>query len=157
MTIRKSTDFLPDYYKTLPNQGFFGATLDQLISEPVIKKFNGYIGREFAPVYRANDNYVIESTRDRQNYQLEPGVVTVDENGRADFYASYSDILQRIQFQNGLINQHSRLFSNQSYSYDPLCDVDKLVNFSNYYWLPNGPTAVGVGIGYIPLSQDFPR
>lgn len=155
MATRKSVEFLPEYLKTAPNRSFFGATLDQLISEPVIKKFNGYVGRQFAPVYRANDNYIIESTEERQNYQLEPGVVTVNDNNQVETYSSYNDILKQISFNGGYSNNHSRLFSNQSYSYDPHCDLDKLVNYNNYYWLSTGPDVVNVGIGYIPLREDF--
>jgi hypothetical protein len=154
MANSRSFDFLPDFFKTSANKRFLGSTLDQLISEPSLRKFNGYIGRQFAPVYRAGDNYIQESNSIRQNYQLEPAVVVVDDN-RSNFYASYQDLIQQIQFYGGLTNRHDRLFSNQSYSYNGNFDFDKLSNFNNYYWLPNGPEPVDVGIGFVRNDRDF--
>jgi len=155
MANSKTLDFLPEYLKTSANKRFLGATLDQLMSEPRLKKFNGYIGRQFSPVSRRDDKYVIENTSDRQNYQLEPSIVISDDRGMAEFYANYTDILQQINFNGGITNAHSRLFANQNYSYNGHFDLDKLVNFTQYYWLPNGPDVVEVGLDYVPLEKDF--
>jgi hypothetical protein len=155
MATSRSLDFLPDFLKTPANRRFLGSTLDQLISEPATKKFNGYIGRQFAPVYQNGDSYIQEPDQDRQNYQLEPSVVVSDENNRVEFYASYSDILQQINFYGGLTDNQNRLFDNQSYTYNGNYDLDKVVNFANYYWLPNGPDSVGVGVGFVPARQDY--
>lgn len=155
MATSRSLEFLPDYLQTPSNKRFLGSTLDQLISEPSLRKFNGYVGRQFAPVYRPGDNYIQEFTTDRQNYQLEPSVVVVNQNNRTDFYASYQDIIQQIGFYGGLTNRHDRLFGNQSYSYNGNYDLDKLSNFGNYYWLANGPVAVDVGIGFVRNDRDF--
>jgi hypothetical protein len=54
MTVRKSINLLPGIFQTDVNQKFLSATVDQLISEPNLKKTNGYIGRTFAPTYKAN-------------------------------------------------------------------------------------------------------
>ena len=155
MATSRTLEFLPDFLKTTPNRKFLTATLDQLLSEPVVKKFNGYIGRQFAPVYRNTDSYITEPSDQRQNYQLEPGVITVNANDQAEFYSSYPDLLNQISFYGGITNKHSRLFSNQTYTYDPRVDFDKLVNFGNYYWLQNGPDPVDVGIEYVVADKDF--
>lgn len=155
MANSKSLDFLPEYLRTSYNKRFLSSTLDQLISEPRTKKFNGYVGRQFAPVYRSNDEYIQELTEQKQNYQLEPSVVVVNKNQDIDFFTSYTDILQQIRFYGGQTTQHSRLFSNQDYSYNGRFDLDKLVNYNRYYWLPNGPDAVAVGFGYVPVESEF--
>jgi hypothetical protein len=75
MAVIKTHQFLPEIFQTTTNKKFLNATLDQLISEPALKKINGYIGRKLAPSYKTTDSYIEETTSDRQNYQLEPSLV----------------------------------------------------------------------------------
>ena len=46
MAVNKSLQFLPEIFRTETNQKFLHATVDQLISEPNLKRVNGYIGRK---------------------------------------------------------------------------------------------------------------
>ena len=50
----KTIQFLPEVFRTEPNRKFLNATVDQLISEPNLKRVNGYIGRKLAPSYKAD-------------------------------------------------------------------------------------------------------
>lgn len=154
MTIR-TIGFLPEIFRSSTNQKFLNATLDQLVSEPSFKKINGYIGRKFAPTFKTGDNYLPESTAQRQSYQLEPCVVSDDANKNIKFFSSYADLLQQIEHFGGFANNHSRLFSNEAYSFDGLFDFDKLVNFSQYYWLPNGPDPVDVFSGQVDTTNVY--
>jgi hypothetical protein len=154
MTTR-TIGFLPEIFRTATNQKFLNATLDQLITEPNFKKINGYVGRRFAPTFKLKDNYLPEPTTARQNYQLEPCVVVNDVNKNVNFLSSYTDLLQQIQHYGGIVSNHSRLFNNTAYSFDGLTDFDKLVNFSQYYWLPNGPDAVDVFAGNVDTSNTL--
>ena len=54
------------------------ATLDTLVQEPKFKKTQGYIGSKVGPGVNANDRYVLEPSKSRNDYQLEPGVVSLD-------------------------------------------------------------------------------
>jgi hypothetical protein len=74
----RSVDFLPEIFQTDANKQFLAATLDQLIQEPKFKKTQGYIGRTVGPGVNPNDKYVIEPDKTRADYQLEPGVISVD-------------------------------------------------------------------------------
>ena len=140
MAAIKTVQFLPDIFRTDTNRKFLNATLDQLVSEPKFKKLNGYIGRKLSPSYKSTDSYIEEATSDRQNYQLEPSVIIKDPITDAiNFTTTYTDILNKIKYYGGLTNNHSRLFDNEYYTYDPKIDLDKFVNFSQYYWLENGP------------------
>lgn len=155
MALRKTLKFLPEIFQTNVNDKFLSATLDQLISEPELKTVNGYIGRKFAPTYKAKDSYVTESTADRQNYQLEPSVVVRDEQSNITFFSSYIDLLNKIKYYGGLTNDHSRLFNNEFYSFDPGVSYDKLINFTQYYWLPNGPDSVGVNTSGVATEETY--
>jgi hypothetical protein len=156
MAAIKTLDFLPAVFQTDTNKKFLSATLDQLVSEPDFKKVNGYIGRRFAPTFKAGDNYVTEPNNVRQQYQLEPSVVVENKGDNTiDHYSGYTDLLQKIEYYGGLTNNHSRLFNSESYSYDGLFDFDKFVNFNNYYWLPDGPDAVDVFAGTVDNQATY--
>ena len=155
MAQRKSLKLLPQIFQTDINDKFLSATLDQLISEPALENINGYIGRKFAPTYKSTDSYLIEDNADRQNYQLEPSVLIKNDSGETTFFASYIDFLNKVKYYGGITTDHSRLFDNEYYSYDPGISYDKFVNYGQYYWLPNGPDAVVVDSTGVELVKTF--
>ena len=156
MAAFKTLEFLPEIFRTDTNRKFLNATVDQLVSEPDVSRVNGYIGRKLAPSYRSTDSYITEPTKIRQDYQLEPSVIIKDPvTGKLDFATTYVDIINKIGYYGGFNNNHSRLFDNEFYSYNPQIDLDKFINFAQYYWLANGPDAVQVTASTIPLQQTF--
>jgi len=156
MAVFKTLQFLPEIFRTDTNRKFLHATADQLLSEPDFTRINGYIGRKLAPSYRSTDSYVSEPTKDRQDYQLEPSVIIKDTvTGNVEFVTTYTDLLNKINFYGGLSDNHSRLFDSEYYSFDPQIDLDKLINFAQYYWLANGPDTVTVTASTVPLQQTF--
>ena len=131
MAAFKTHNFLPEIFRTETNKKFLNATFDQLTSEPNFKRVNGYIGRKFAPTYKSSDSYVPEIDSTRQNYQVEPGVIVKNPvTDNIDFYSSYVDLVNKISYYGGNVENHSRLFSRDTYSYDGKFDFDKFVNFS---------------------------
>jgi hypothetical protein len=151
----KSLDLLPEIFRTDTNRKFLSATIDQLISESNTIKVESYIGRRDAPTFNSSDTYVSEPTLLRQNYQLEPTAVVKDSTGQVDFFSSYQDLLQQINYLGGTSADHSRLFSNESYNFDGVIDFDKFVNFNQYLWLPNGPPEVEVGADALADISEF--
>ena len=152
----KTSNFLPETFRTETTQKFLNATLDQLVSQPDLRNINGYVGRKFAPTFKSTDNYQPEPTALRQNYQLEPSVVVKNKvNNETEFFSSYVDLLQQVGHYGGLTENQSRLFSGESYSYNGLFDFDKFVNFNQYYWLENGPEVVIVSASAVPLTETF--
>ncbi len=156
MAAFKTHNFLPEIFRTETNKKFLNATLDQLTSEPNFKRVNGYIGRKFAPTYKSTDSYIEEIDSQRQNYQLEPSVIVRNpESNDIDFYAGYADLVNKIKHYGGNNTNHSRLFSSDTYSYDGHFDFDKIVNFSQYYWMPNGPEPLTVSSTGVPLYKTY--
>ena len=74
----RTVEFLPEIFQTPVNRQFLNATLDQLTQEPAFQKTQGFVGRKIGPGVNAADRYVIEPTAERNNYQLEPGVVSLE-------------------------------------------------------------------------------
>jgi sugar lactone lactonase YvrE len=156
MAAFKTLQFLPEIFRTDPNRKFLNATVDQLVSEPTLIKVNGYIGRKLAPSYKASDTYITEPTKSRQDYQLEPSIVIKDSNtDELIFATTYTDIVNKVNFYGGFGDNQNRLFDNEYYSYNPQIDLDKFVNFAQYYWLENGPAAVLVSASAVPLEATF--
>lgn len=155
MTYRRSLDFLPNVFRTDINDKFLNATLDQLISEPNLRRVDGYVGRRFSPVSGKNDSFIQEISKSRQDYQLEPATVFVDKDGKIKFSSSYNDLLQRISSVGGIINDPNRLFSSDYYSYDGFIDYDKFLNYSSYYWIPNGPNPVTISSFSVPFENNY--
>jgi hypothetical protein len=152
----RSVDFLPQIFQTPTNQQFLSATLDVLTQEPQFKKTQGYIGRTVGPGVDPNDVYVIEPNKTRADYQLEPGVVNLvpDTNEIRDIM-TYPGLSDAISYQGGDGSRSDRLYQSDYYCWDPFVDFDPLVNFNQYYWLPNGPTTVDVSSSVIPAQQNF--
>ena len=43
----RTLDFLPEIFRTESNSQFLGATLDQLVQQPNLRRIQGYIGSKF--------------------------------------------------------------------------------------------------------------
>jgi len=141
----RTLDFLPEIFKTTTNAQFLAATLDQLVAQPNIERIEGYIGSKFGYGVNANDYYVTEPTKTRTDYQLDPGVVFLKENDTtAKDFISYPGIIDALTLRGGITYDNSRLFSSQFYSWDSFTDLDKIINYNQYYWLPTGPERVTV-------------
>jgi len=58
MAVINTLNFLPEPFRSVTNQRFLGATMDQLATDAANVPVNGYIGRTLAPTYKLGDNYV---------------------------------------------------------------------------------------------------
>ena len=153
----RSVDFLPEIFQTDANKQFLSATLDQLIQEPKFKKTQGYIGETVGPGVDPADKYVIEPNKTRADYQLEPGVISLDPGNTKKIKNSitYPGINDALEFQGADGSRPDRLYQSDYYTWDPFIDFDTFVNFSQYYWIENGPDVVSVSTEGIPLVQTF--
>jgi hypothetical protein len=139
----RTLNFLPEIFKTTTNSQFLQATLDQLVAQPSTKRIEGYIGSTFGYGVNANDKYVTEPTKTRTDYQLDPGVVFLKENDTtANDFISYPGIIDALKLEGAITEDNDRLFTSQFYSWDSFTDLDKIINFNQYYWLPEGPGRV---------------
>ena len=156
MANTRSVDFLPEIFQTDANKQFLAATLDQLIQEPNFRKTQGFIGRTVGPGVNPNDKYVVEPTATRANYQLEPGVISlVPDTDTIKNAITYPGINDAVSFQGGDGGRPDRLYSSEYYTWDPFVDFDTFINFSQYYWVPNGPDAVDVASTEIAITDNF--
>jgi len=152
----RTIDFLPEIFKTKPNSQFLAATLDQLVQQPDLRRIQGYIGAKFGYGINSNDKYLVEPSKVRTDYQLEPTVVfKKKDTDKAIDLLTYPGILDSLKLQGGVTNNNTSLFENQFYSWDSFVDLDKLINYSQYYWLPFGPDPVLITTTELFRSLDY--
>lgn len=152
----RTIDFLPEIFKTKTNEQFLSATLDQLVQQPNFSRLQGYIGSKFGYGVKATDTYVKEPNKSRTDYQLEPAVIfkKTDTNIAVDAL-TYSGMIDSLTSEGAITNNHNVLFNNEFYSWDSFADLDKLINYSQYYWLPQGPESVNVTTENIYSNGSF--
>lgn len=166
MAITKTINFLPSYLQTTVNERFLNSTLDRLVGEGTTERFDGYIGRRYLDGRNLPGSYVVEQSQFRNRYQLEPSFVTRNSTGKVTGLAGFKETINSITHKGGLSNNWNRLFTGDSFTWKGFVDIDKLVNYQNYAWLPdvtNEDTgeqlpqlgAVPVSSSNIPLSKTF--
>jgi hypothetical protein len=156
MATPRTVDLLPEIFRTDTNRKFLGATLDQLTQEPNLVRTQGYVGRRVGPGVNPSDNYVVESTATRTDYQLEPGVVFLQpDTERAVDVITYPGMLDALNLQGAPTTRQDRLFTSEYYSWDPFCDLDKFTNYNQYYWLAEGPDSVDIFGTPIALTDSW--
>ena len=141
---QKSVALLPKYFRTQTNQKFLESTLDQMVQPGVAEKLNGFIGRKESKAYVADDSYINEISNDRKNYQLEPSLVIKNDLGNYTFRKDYIDYINQIANFGGNSQNQDSLNAQEYYAWNPNIDLDKVVNFREYYWLPNGPQIISI-------------
>ena len=152
----RTLNFLPEIFQTPTNSQFLAASLDRLVSNPSIARVQGYIGSRFGSGINALDYYVTEPTKTRSDYQLDPSVVfTKLGEPIANDFITYPGMIDALEQQGSITNNNNRLFNSEIYSWDSFTNLDKLVNYYEYYWLPIGAPAVTVAPSTVFINQDY--
>ena len=152
----RTLSFLPEVFQTPTNSQFLSATLDQLVNPPVSSKMQGYVGSRFGYGVNANEKYVVEPTKVRTDYQLDPGVVfTKPDEMTAKDFISYPGILDALTNQGAIADDNNKLFNSQFYSWDPFVDLDKIINFNQYYWIADNFPAVEISTSNVYLNTSY--
>ena len=142
-TSRKISQLLPEVYQTDTLTKFLSSTADNLFQPENVEFINGYIGSTPSYFNSAKDFYIGEPTRTRANYQLTPAAVSVDHSsGVTNSALFYDDLINQLRFQGANVDNHTRLFEQEYYSWSPPVDLDKFINYSQYFWLPYGPSSI---------------
>ena len=141
----RTINFLPEIFQTSSNKEFLNSTLDVITSQPELKRIQGFIGEKYGYGIEPKDRYIVEPTKSRRDYQLDPAVIFLKpETQTAKDFINYPGMITSLKNENAIVNNHDRLFNSDFYSWDSFVDLDKIVNYSQYFWLPTGPLAVPI-------------
>jgi hypothetical protein len=148
----RTLQFLPEVFRTETNSQFLGSSLDLLTSQPEFNRVDGFIGNKYGYAVEANDTYVVEPTKQRSDYQLSPSLTFLKpDTSTARDFIDYPGLLAAIEKAKGVTADPNKALSNEFYSWDSFTDLNKIVNYSQYYWLPLGPDAIAITT---PLTSD---
>ena len=148
---RRTVQHLPAFYRTDANQRFLSSTLDPLVQKGSLERLDGFIGRQDAYTRLVTDRYLTATDRNRMAYQLEPTVTYTDRDttsvnpeDQVKFTGTYDDYINQIKYFGGKVDNHDRLNKETVYGWNPAIDYDKLINYREYFWIPNGPNAIEI-------------
>lgn len=141
---KKSERFLPKFFRSDSNKKFLSGTIDNLIKNGTVRRLNTFIGRQNAKSITNSDIFLQEEESDRQNYQLEPALISEDLLGNVNFFKDYIDYINSISVYGGNVSNHEKLNKQEFYGWNPHIDWDKTVNYLQYYWLPFGPEIIPI-------------
>jgi hypothetical protein len=150
LPIRKSSELLPETFRTDANDKFLSGVVDPLIQPGALDKLSGYVGRRFGKTYNGNSVYLDTDNTLRSRYQLEPGV-TVENNQVVTKFYDYLDFKNIETFFGNSNERDDKTTFQEHYSWNPPIDWDKFINYREYYWVPAGPPTVAI----IGQTQDI--
>ena len=137
MSKRRIVELLPAELRSEDLKNFFSSTVDHLFQPGKANHVAGYIGRKPFDYDYEREFYIPGRTLEREAHQLEAMMVSSDANG-INHALFYDDLVNSLRSAGALIDDESRLFEGDYYSWAPPIDIDKVNNFSSYYWFPEG-------------------
>ena len=136
---------LPEYLQTTAIKNFFEVTVEQLYSQSNVETFKGLIGTQRSDDYNAEGSFVREATATRHHYSLTPTVNTINSTtGKSDNFIFFDEFIDILDTYSVDVSNQNRLFGSKYQTFVPPIDIDKLINFQEYYWVPEGPTPIQV-------------
>ena len=150
---------LPVIHQTPVIKNFFDTTVEQLFSKANVESMSAYVGRREEDMLDARDTYILQPTADRDKFSLEPAVTSVDQTtGKSTnimFYEDYVNVLK--SYGVNTLNQNA-IFDTDAYTFLPPINVDKFINYQEYFWSTAGPTPViieGTTASPVNIEKDI--
>lgn len=136
---------LPVVLQTTAIKNFFESTVEQLYSKANTEQLKGFVGKKTGEDVGLSGAFIPEDTDDRREYNLTPAVNTVNsvtgDSENLTFYDEFIDVLETygVDTQN-----HNLLFGSNYQTFMPPIEIDKFINYQEYYWVPAAPTAITI-------------
>ena len=159
MSDKKIVNQLPVVLQTKAIKNFFEATVEQLYSEANTVPLAGFIGKKTGSDVGLSGAFIKEDNADRRQYNLSPAVNNINPvTGDSENLIFYDEFIDTLNVYGVNTSNHNKLFGSQYRAFVPPISIDKFVNYQEYYWYPNGPSAisvVGTVSGYIDIDKDI--
>lgn len=135
---------LPVVLQTTALKNFFESTVEQLFSKANVEQVSGFIGYK-----TTNDlgvsGYLKQETPARIQYALSPVVNTVNQTtNEPENFIFFDELIDTLNTYGVDTRNQNKIFGANYYSYMPPIDVDKFVNYQEYYWYPQGPSTISI-------------
>ena len=124
--------YIPPQLQNTVNVSLMKNLFDKLITHDESVKFYGVIGDKGTPNLQGRP-YLSESTTDRYFNSLSPAFYY--KIGNEEVVFTLKDLLNKAQTMGIDVSQFATWGQVGSFNYVPPIDLDKFVNFSQYYWI----------------------
>lgn len=131
----KSSDFIPKVFRTPVNTKWLDSTLDRMISKGSLETIEGFVGGSTGKEMNSPTDIYINTGTDNN---LEPAIFSKNSSGDIVDVISVDDIAKSIKF-NFEDYSYNAAYSSQAYVFAPPINIDKFVNYGNYYWITELP------------------
>jgi len=159
MSDKKIYKKLPAVLQTTAIKNFFENTVEQLFSKANVENIQGYIGSPTSDDINLSSKYLKEPTVTKRFYGLSPTVNTINSTtGSSQNFYFYDELIDTLQTYGVDTREQNKIFSESYSAFLPPINPDKLINYAEYYWVPEGPSTIGVEgtIGSpIDIDQDI--
>ena len=159
MSEKKVYQKLPAVLQTTAIKNFFESTVEQLFSKSNVDSIQGYIGSPSSDDVNVSGKFIAEPTTVKKFYGLSPAVNTLNSTtGKSENLFFYDELVETLKTYGVDTTNHNKLFSEKFATFLPPINIDKFTNYQEYYWYPNGPSAisvVGTVSGYIDIDKDI--
>ena len=136
----KTSDFLPNVFQTNINKRWLDSTLDQMVSKSDLRQIDGFIGNRSGLHADSSDIYISPGPHasNRARSQFSPAILTKNRNGTVDDIITFDDVTNAVSDNFDSYN-YNAAYASDIYGYYPPYDVDKFLNYLNYYWVKELP------------------
>ena len=147
---------LPEVLQTEANKNFFETTVEQLFSESNVEVISGFLGKQLSSDFNSNGSYIREGTATRHHYSLSPAVNNLNTTtGVSENFVFYDELVDTLHIAGVNTKNHNRIFGSEYQSFLPPIDIDKFVNYQEYYWSNNDlPAIIVSGTTSNPIDID---
>jgi len=136
---------LPNVLQTTAVKNFFDSTVEQLFSPANVEVINGFIGKQDSDQFNVLGSFLRETSANRHHYSLTPAVNTLNlETGESENFVFYDEVVDKLKVYGVDTKDHNRIFSTNYTSFLPPIDIDKFINYQEYFWSNNDLRAITV-------------
>lgn len=129
--------YLPDPLQSDVNISLFNNLFNRFLSKQEIEKVAGYIGR--GNMVALTSRQIKENDVHRQAFQLQP--ILNNKIGSIEHMASWKDIENELERSGVDIADFANWGAIQSFNWVPPVDINKLINYKDYYWVDDTNTS----------------
>ena len=141
----KIIETLPALLQTPALKNFFEGTVEQLFSKANTIPLAGYIGNQTGEESGLAGSFISEYNADRQQYALSPVINTLDiVSGNSDSVIFYDEFVDTLKNYGAPVRDHNHLFASEYQTFLPPINIDKFLNYQEYFWSITGPTEITI-------------
>ena len=141
----KIIETLPAILQTPALKNFFEGTVEQLFSKANTIPLAGYIGNQTGEESGLAGSFIREYNADRQQYALSPVINTIDTvSGNSDSVIFYDEFVDTLKNYGAPVRDHNHLFASNYQTFLPPINIDKFLNYQEYFWSLTGPTEITI-------------